>query len=468
MDPPNSSSTFSINQNYNSIMGSMKNLLLNKGQESKVNDEFRSNSQTVLPKIGEGTNGVTGNSMKQGIRKSKSENTVRSATSARTLSLKGALPFKTGRKSSLSAPLDNITENEFFGSTVPPRSLLKKPPKPAKEQNTRIDEIRKDIGITGDTLNKNGNNSIKQNELSISTTKDGKRLVRRKKQKQRRSRRNSTEDDSILDNGVTKRTRRKSISRRGSITGRKPSVSNIGGLSMAMWIHKFLYKSKRSASLKLHGGDPKIQDAGGENVSGNAVSNSLKPAITVTKNIVSQIATIDKHNGDKNNVENKSLETKSKPKQMLSTVLADNQIHSWGFLRNQLVSAKVREAFSTVKFELKSHRLQVLRELGEGGYSKVFDVFDEKHDLYALKVVKLMAEGEEDMDRTLKKNNKIVDEEDIMKEISILEMFQNTPKVINMIDYEIRTDVSLPLCKICLPAQRSQNYKEIYILIYSI
>ena len=62
---------------------------------------------------------------------------------------------------------------------MPPRSLLKKLPPPAKDQDQRMEKFRKDIAVTGDTLNSNGVNSMKQRELSISTTKDGKRRVRR-------------------------------------------------------------------------------------------------------------------------------------------------------------------------------------------------------------------------------------------------------------------------------------------------
>ena len=49
------------------------------------------------------------------------------------------------------------------------------------------------------------------------------------------------------------------------------------------------------------------------------------------------------------------------------------------------------------------------------------------------------------MDASIMRKFKIVEEKDIMKEIRILEMFQNTDRVINMLDYEIRSDVSLPL-----------------------
>ena len=168
-----SSSTFSINQNYNSIVGSMKSLF--KENNEGDNNEITSKSQIILPKIGEHRNSLPGNSLKQGIRKSKSENAVNSAKKSRNGSLKAKFPPKEERKGSLSAPLGDINEHEYFGSTLPPRSLLKKAPLPAKEQEQRMEKFRKDIVVTGDTFDtSNGVNSMKQRELSISTTKDGK------------------------------------------------------------------------------------------------------------------------------------------------------------------------------------------------------------------------------------------------------------------------------------------------------
>ena len=442
-----SSSKFSINQNYNSIVGSMKSLF--KETDEGDNNEITSKSQIILPKIGEHRNSLSGNALKQGIRKSKSENAVNSAKKSRNGSLKAKYPPKEERKGSLSAPLGNINEHEYFGSTMPPRSLLKKLPPPANDEDQRMEKFRKDIAVTGDTLNSNGVNSMKQRELSISTTKDGKRRVRRKKEKKTRG----NKEDGETEFGISKTIRRKSVSRRGSISSRRPSITSMpGGLGMTMLIHKFLYRSKRSSSMKIKRDEPKLDEVVKENVDTAIELNSGKPQIHVCITLDKPITKIDQDNDDKKTlVSNKNVQIKNK---VTSTLLADNQIHSWGFLRNQLVSAKVREAFSVIKVELKGRKLQVLRELGEGGYSKVFEVFDDKRELYALKVVKIRCEEtEEDMDRKIKQNLKIVDEEDIMKEIGILEMFKTSERVINMLDYEIRSDVSLPLSNIlvCQP-----------------
>ena len=425
------SSTLSISQNYNSIVGSMKSLF--KDNVEDINADIKSKSQIVLPKIDERRNSLTGSILRQSIRKSKSENAVNTAKKIRNGSIKEKYPSKQERKG--SAPLREIDEREYFGSTLPPRALLKKLPPPAKEQDERMEQIRKDIDMTGDTLTSNGGSSKMNKELSITTSKDGKRRVRRRKEKKSKG----IKEDGEPEFGISKRTRRKSVSRRGSISSkpgsRRPSITSIpGSLGMTMWLHKFLYKSRRSSSMKIKAGEPKLKEVVDENVDVVESSKIIQPEIKVNKAAESPI---------QKNEEPKNLDIKNK---VTSTLLADNQIHSWGFLRNQLVSAKVREAFSVIKFELNGRKLQVLRELGEGGYSKVFEVFDEKRELYALKVVKIQCEEtEQDMDRNVKKNLKIVDEKDIMKEIRILEMFQNCDRVINMLDYEMRSDVSLPL-----------------------
>ena len=359
-----SSSSFSINQNYNSIVGSMKSLF--KDNVDGNDENIISKSQVILPKIDERRNSLTGNILKQAlplqtnilkqtIRKSKSENAVNSSRKLRNGGLKGNFPPMQERKG--SAPLRDINEHKYFGSTLPPRALLKKLPQPAKQQDERIEQLRQDIALTGDNIASNGANSMKNKELSITTSKDGKRRVRRKKEKKSK--------DGEAEFSVSRRNRRKSISRRGSVS-RRPSITGIpGSLGMTMWLHKFLYKSRRSSSMKIKEDEPKIKEVVDENFDVKNAANITiyeKPEITVNKTSESSVQKID---------ESKKLDIKSK---MASTLLADNQIHSWGFLRNQLVSAKVREAFSVIKFELKGRKLQVLRELGEGGYSKVFEV----------------------------------------------------------------------------------------------
>ena len=64
--------------------------------------------------------------------------------------------------------------------------------------------------------------------------------------------------------------------------------------------------------------------------------------------------------------------------------------------------------------------------IGEGGYSKVYDVFDDSNELLALKVVNL--------------NDPIV-KGDLMAEIHFLRELKHCERVINMIDYEVKDHV---------------------------
>ena len=217
MTVPSSSTSFSINQSYNSLVGSMKNLVSGKKND---NHEMISASQTVLPKIGESTDDLARNNWKQGIRKSKSENAVNSDTKTGSLNAETPFQVKAEQNSSLSTPLEKITDHDFFGSTVPSRSLLEKIPKTAKENEMRMEQLRKDIAITGDSLNSSGNKS----ELSITTNKDGKRRVSRRKKDKKRE---SIKGENVYDNdsnttGTTKKSRRKSSSRSKKKSPRKP------------------------------------------------------------------------------------------------------------------------------------------------------------------------------------------------------------------------------------------------------
>ena len=60
--------------------------------------------------------------------------------------------------------------------------------------------------------------------------------------------------------------------------------------------------------------------------------------------------------------------------------------NNWGTLRARLLRAKITDAFESTKFELRGKTYTSLRALGEGGYSKVYEVFNKERELFALKV----------------------------------------------------------------------------------
>ena len=59
--------------------------------------------------------------------------------------------------------------------------------------------------------------------------------------------------------------------------------------------------------------------------------------------------------------------------------------NNWGFLRNRLVQAKMSDVFSNIKFAVNDKNFRALRCIGEGGYSKVYEVFNDANELLALK-----------------------------------------------------------------------------------
>ena len=376
---------------------------------------------------------------------------------------------RTRRKSSLSIPLDTdqniIVDTNLFGGTLPPRALRKNFPRAIKENNQSIGPLRAGLEITSESIKDADGNSLKQTELACRTTKDGKRSVsRRRKDKQKRgSKTIITNTDNLVSNaeyGLEKKSRRKSLSKGGSISKKEskkmplqlvkerslPSTpyaerrrkSSVVSLGMTMWLHKFVYKTRRSTTFK-------IKDEG--SITAQVASNDT-PSVTVVNNSPTT-PPLTQNRNDKLTI------SKEPPKtlQTASPVLNNNQIHSWGFLRKRLDSSKIRDAFSSVKFDLKDRRIQVLRQIGEGGYSKVFEVFDEKRQLFALKVVKILDPDEEENENAAKGKGKMVTEDRILKEIGFLEIFRDAKRVCTMLDYEKRSDISLPLCKFCLIAQ---------------
>jgi serine/threonine protein kinase len=69
----------------------------------------------------------------------------------------------------------------------------------------------------------------------------------------------------------------------------------------------------------------------------------------------------------------------------------------WNSLRKRLISAKMREAFASKTMKVKGKPYTIIKKIGDGGFSCVYQVYSEKRDLYALKVVNLLsADGHTD------------------------------------------------------------------------
>ena len=98
---------------------------------------------------------------------------------------------------------------------------------------------------------------------------------------------------------------------------------------------------------------------------------------------------------------------------------------NWGKIKEKIASAKISEAISSPKFELNGMKYTVLRALGQGGYSQVYEVFDANKSLFALKVVDLS-------DQSSKTKN------DLMKEILFLEKLRKCEYVVQAFEYQIK------------------------------
>lgn len=118
-----------------------------------------------------------------------------------------------------------------------------------------------------------------------------------------------------------------------------------------------------------------------------------------------------------------------------SVVQANSGATAWGLFRNQLLNAKVTDAFNNVRFALGGKRFSVLRKIGEGGYSKVYEVFDDQKQLYALKVVGGLCHP---------KSAKVPDPSSEMKEVLLMEEFRelSADRVVLMMDYDVCEDLA--------------------------
>ena len=156
-----------------------------------------------------------------------------------------------------------------------------------------------------------------------------------------------------------------------------------GHLSMghALWVHRFIYNTKAHAAETR-----RLKEVGIIKVDDNR-------AVT--------------HSQDEKLVKKPLLE----------------RTPSWGILRSQLVKAKLSDAFNNETFHVHGQRYTALRCIGEGGYSKVLEVFNKNKELFALKVVDI---------RSLSNQT----QKEVEKEVHFLKKLQGSKHVIKLIDHE--------------------------------
>ena len=105
--------------------------------------------------------------------------------------------------------------------------------------------------------------------------------------------------------------------------------------------------------------------------------------------------------------------------------LAGQKSKNWDKLKKTITSAKITDALTTLKFVVNGEKFTALRPLGQGGYSQVFEVYNNQKELFALKVVDL-AEQSENM-----KN-------DLIREILFLEKLKSCNNVVRAFQYQIK------------------------------
>lgn len=97
----------------------------------------------------------------------------------------------------------------------------------------------------------------------------------------------------------------------------------------------------------------------------------------------------------------------------------------WIVLKQKLASAKIEEALTSAKVYVNGKKFNILRHLGEGGYSNVYEVYDTNKKIYALKIVDLSIQSAN------VKN-------DLIREIVFLEKLKKCHLVVRAHDYELR------------------------------
>ena len=105
---------------------------------------------------------------------------------------------------------------------------------------------------------------------------------------------------------------------------------------------------------------------------------------------------------------------------------------SWNLVREQLMGGAEGNA-KRLKFKVNQRQLQVLSVLGEGGYSRVYQVLEKKRScLFALKVVDLAKES------SVGGGGSSQSETSFMSEIDFLKKFQRYDKIIDLVDYQMK------------------------------
>lgn len=98
---------------------------------------------------------------------------------------------------------------------------------------------------------------------------------------------------------------------------------------------------------------------------------------------------------------------------------------AWDLLKKKINSAKIEDALTSPKIYVNGHKFTILRPLGEGGYSTVYEVYSRDKKLYALKIVDLAIHAD-------------CVKQDLIREIVFLEKLKKCDLVVKAFHYELR------------------------------
>ena len=98
---------------------------------------------------------------------------------------------------------------------------------------------------------------------------------------------------------------------------------------------------------------------------------------------------------------------------------------NWDMLKKTITNAKITDALTALRFMVNGKRYTVLRPLGEGGFSQVFEVYNSQKELFALKVTNLRSQSEKM-------------KSDLIREILFLEKLKNCNNVVKAYEYQIQ------------------------------
>ena len=173
------------------------------------------------------------------------------------------------------------------------------------------------------------------------------------------------------------------------------SSSTTMGLGAAILAHRFISKSRKSVRRDLNRNLLVAPEDGG--------TGSLQTGVNARQAILDMQKRVEQADNVKSGQKSKN----------------------WDMIKKKITTAKITEALTALKFEVNGKKVTVLRPLGEGGYSQVYEVYDKDKKIFALKIVDLSVQSD-------KMKN------DLIREIVFLEKLKNCKFVVRAFDYEIR------------------------------